>query len=102
MVAEAPAFGDVAADFKDFMQGAIFAAHNVNFDYGFIAEEYKRLGLEFRGDRVELAPLGPVDADDLADPDLAEDPQRLQTREHADVVLRRRSAVEHGKCVGHY
>jgi DNA polymerase-3 subunit epsilon len=30
------------------MQGAIFVAHNVDFDYGFIAREFKRLGRPFR------------------------------------------------------
>ncbi len=52
MVADAPKFEDIAADFKNFMQGAIFAAHNVNFDYGFIAEEYKRLELDFRYPKI--------------------------------------------------
>jgi DNA polymerase-3 subunit epsilon len=48
MVAGAPLFADVAGDFERFMDGAIFVAHNVNFDYGFIEREYARIGREFR------------------------------------------------------
>ena len=48
MVADAPYFVDVADDFEAFMQDAIFVAHNVEFDYGFIAREFKRLGRPFR------------------------------------------------------
>ena len=48
MVADAPCFADVADDFEAFMAGAIFVAHNVEFDYGFIAREFARLGRPFR------------------------------------------------------
>ena len=48
MVADAPLFSDIAADFEALMQDAIFVAHNVDFDYGFIAREFKRLGRPFR------------------------------------------------------
>jgi len=48
MVADAPIFSDIVDEFEAFMQGAIFVAHNVNFDYGFIAREFKRLGRAFR------------------------------------------------------
>ena len=48
MVMDAPLFTDVANDFTDFMGDAIFVAHNVNFDYGFIAQEYRRLDRIFR------------------------------------------------------
>jgi DNA polymerase-3 subunit epsilon len=30
------------------MEDAIFVAHNVNFDYGFVSREYARLGRSFR------------------------------------------------------
>ncbi len=52
MVADAPVFADVADDFEAFMQDAIFVAHNVEFDYGFIAREYARLGRPFRYPRL--------------------------------------------------
>ncbi len=48
MVEDAPYFSDVADEFEAFMDGAIFVAHNVEFDYGFIAREYRRLGRGFR------------------------------------------------------
>ncbi|MDJ0908219.1 MAG: exonuclease domain-containing protein [Woeseiaceae bacterium] len=48
MVADAPYFFDVADEFESFMHGAIFVAHNVEFDYGFIASEFRRIGRGFR------------------------------------------------------
>lgn len=48
MVADAPLFADVADEFAALMQDGIFVAHNVDFDYGFVAAEYKRLGRAFR------------------------------------------------------
>lgn len=52
MVADAPAFADIADRFREFMGNAIFVAHNVDFDYGFIAGEYRRLGQPFRHPRL--------------------------------------------------
>jgi len=48
MVAGAPRFADIADAFTEFMGDAIFVAHNVNFDYGFLVREYARLGKRFR------------------------------------------------------
>lgn len=48
MVADAPVFADVADAFAAFMGDAIFVAHNVEFDYGFVAGEFERLGRRFR------------------------------------------------------
>jgi DNA polymerase-3 subunit epsilon len=48
MVADAPRFADIAGDFAAFLGDAIFVAHNVNFDYGMIAGEYRRLERRFR------------------------------------------------------
>lgn len=48
MVADAPVFADIADDYAEFMEDAIFVAHNVNFDYGFVSREYARLGRSFR------------------------------------------------------
>ncbi len=47
MVKDAPVFEKIADDFKAFLEGSIFVAHNVKFDYGFIREEYGRLGRPF-------------------------------------------------------
>jgi DNA polymerase III subunit epsilon len=48
MVRSAPLFAEVADSFMRFMDDGIFVAHNVNFDYGFIAREYERLERRFR------------------------------------------------------
>ena len=48
MVADAPIFSDVADAFAEFLEGAIFVAHNVQFDYRFIGHEFRRLGRPFR------------------------------------------------------
>lgn len=47
MVANAPKFYEVAKRIVELTQGAIFVAHNVNFDYGFVKEEFARLGYAF-------------------------------------------------------
>ncbi len=52
MVADAPVFADIADEFEAFMQDAIFVAHNVEFDFGFIAREFARLGRSFRYPRL--------------------------------------------------
>lgn len=48
MVADAPIFGDIADEFERFMQDSIFVAHNVDFDYRFISQEFKKIGRQFR------------------------------------------------------
>jgi DNA polymerase-3 subunit epsilon len=48
MVADAPIFAEIADDFAAFLGDAIFVAHNVNFDYGMISGEYRRLERRFR------------------------------------------------------
>jgi DNA polymerase-3 subunit epsilon len=47
MVTDAPLFSEVADSLTGFMQNCIFVAHNVNFDYGFIKQEYQRLERNF-------------------------------------------------------
>ncbi|MEO2267094.1 exonuclease domain-containing protein [Pseudoalteromonas sp. YIC-656] len=42
MVAQAPTFAQQAHSLWQFLQGAIFVAHNVNFDYGFLRAEFAR------------------------------------------------------------
>jgi DNA polymerase-3 subunit epsilon len=48
MVRDAPVFAEIADSLMDFMGDGIFVAHNVNFDYGFIAQEFTRLDRRFR------------------------------------------------------
>lgn len=47
MVARAPAFHEVADLLHDFTKDAIFVAHNVQFDYGFIQKEFERIEKRF-------------------------------------------------------
>lgn len=45
MVAEAPAFSEVAGRLMELLDGAVLVAHNVRFDHGFLVQEYQRLGI---------------------------------------------------------
>jgi DNA polymerase III subunit epsilon len=47
MVADAPKFYEIAKNIVTLTEGAIFVAHNVRFDYGFIQEEFRRLGFTY-------------------------------------------------------
>ncbi|MBI5899255.1 MAG: ethanolamine utilization protein [Rhodocyclales bacterium] len=48
MVATAPAFADVADEVLARLDGRLFIAHNARFDYGFLKNEFKRTGRDFR------------------------------------------------------
>jgi len=48
MVAEAPTFAQVACEVAELLEGRLFIAHNARFDYGFLKNEFKRVGLTFR------------------------------------------------------
>jgi len=48
MVADAPKFHEVAKELVLLTEGRTFVAHNVNFDYGFIREAFKRLGYVYK------------------------------------------------------
>jgi DNA polymerase-3 subunit epsilon len=50
MVADAPTFAEVAEELAGRLQGRLFIAHNARFDYGFVKNEYQRLGQRFRAD----------------------------------------------------
>jgi DNA polymerase-3 subunit epsilon len=43
----APTFIQIADELRDVMEGAVFVAHNVRFDYSFLKQEYKRLNESF-------------------------------------------------------
>ena len=47
MVRHAPFFEDVAAELRERLEGRLFVAHNVRFDYGFLRSEFHRLGQRF-------------------------------------------------------
>lgn len=52
MVADAPPFEAVADEVLRRLQGRLFVAHNARFDYGFLKNEFKRLGIAFRASVV--------------------------------------------------
>lgn len=47
MVAGAPTFDEIAQRILDITEGATFVAHNVNFDYGMVQGEFRRLQYQF-------------------------------------------------------
>lgn len=47
MVKDAPRFYEVAKKIIELTEGRFFVAHNVNFDYYFVKEEFNRLGYNF-------------------------------------------------------
>jgi len=51
MLWDQPAFRAVADDLERLLSDAIFVAHNVSFDYGFIKESFRRAGTTFNMDR---------------------------------------------------
>jgi len=57
MLWDAPLFKGIADDLEVFLDGALFIAHNVSFDYGFIKMEYERIGQKFNMDRACSARL---------------------------------------------
>lgn len=53
MVHEAPTFGDLAERIHDALDGRVFVAHNVKFDWGFVSRELRRVtGRGLRGKRL--------------------------------------------------
>lgn len=48
LVKDSPKFYEVAKNILDITKGCVFIAHNVDFDYGFIRQEFKSLGYEFK------------------------------------------------------
>jgi DNA polymerase-3 subunit epsilon len=48
MVADAPAFEDLAAGLYERLEGRVFVAHNARFDYGFLRHAFERAGLRFQ------------------------------------------------------
>lgn len=44
---DAPYFEDIQEELRRILDGSIFVAHNVRFDYGFIRQEFKRAGSSY-------------------------------------------------------
>ena len=47
MVSDAPGFADLASEVLQRLAGRLFVAHNARFDYGFLKNEFKRVGITF-------------------------------------------------------
>lgn len=52
MVESAPRFYEIARKVVEITENAVFVAHNVQFDYRFIQEEFKRLGFTYSRDTL--------------------------------------------------
>lgn len=50
MVRGKPSFESLAQTLAERLQGKLFVAHNARFDYGFLKNEFRRVGLTFRAD----------------------------------------------------
>lgn len=48
MVAGAPTFAELADAVLERLRGRLFIAHNARFDYGFLKNEFRRAGIDFR------------------------------------------------------
>ena len=44
----APSFDEVALEIAEILRGAVFVAHNVQFDYSFVQSEFRRIGMDFQ------------------------------------------------------
>jgi DNA polymerase-3 subunit epsilon len=47
MVADAPSFADLRSEVRRRLDGRLFVAHNARFDYGFVRNEFRRIGEKF-------------------------------------------------------
>ena len=52
MLEEAPLFSDIAEDVYHLLQGKVFVAHNVNFDYSFLVKELKQAGYDWQAPKL--------------------------------------------------
>ena len=48
LVADAPRFAQIADEVAARLEGTLFVAHNARFDYGFLRNEFRRVGVSFR------------------------------------------------------
>ncbi|QBQ41467.1 DNA polymerase III subunit epsilon [Sphingobacterium psychroaquaticum] len=52
MVEDAPRFEEIAEDIFHLLQGKVFVAHNVNFDYSFLNKELKQSGYDWQAQKL--------------------------------------------------
>lgn len=48
----APTFEELKEEILEILDGTIFVAHNVRFDYGFLRNEFKRFGIDYSSKQV--------------------------------------------------
>ncbi len=58
MVASAPVFEEVAGEIFSMLQGQVFVAHNVNFDFSFVKHHLKNTGYELNVKKLCTVRLG--------------------------------------------
>lgn len=58
LVADAPVFEEVAREIFDLLQGRIFVAHNVNFDYSFVKHHLSNYGYTLNSPKLCTVRLG--------------------------------------------
>lgn len=58
MVRNAPRFYEIARKLVEITQDKVFVAHNASFDYGFIREEFRRLGYDYQRKTMCTVRLG--------------------------------------------
>lgn len=58
MVKHAPAFAEIAPKLYALLSDKVFVAHNVNFDYTFLKEEFRRVGLDFNRPKLCTVRMG--------------------------------------------
>ena len=52
MVKNAPRFADAAPAIRSILAKGVFTAHNAGFDYGFVQEEFRRVGVRWEAEKV--------------------------------------------------
>ncbi len=52
LVADAPTFSEIANDILAITENCVFVAHNVNFDYNVIRNEFKNIGIDYRRSKL--------------------------------------------------
>ena len=57
MVSDAPKFYEIARKIVEFTENKIIVGHNVRFDYGFIRNEFKSLGYDFKRQTLDTIKL---------------------------------------------
>ncbi|GAB3224395.1 GIY-YIG nuclease family protein [Algoriphagus aestuariicola] len=52
MVSDAPSFEEIGEELWDLLNGRVFVAHSVNFDFGFIREAFLKIGKDLKSPKL--------------------------------------------------